>query len=101
MTFGLEVYKATGQVLLSSNDKVTRLVYSAIIPANSTGSISIPGYNASVGVALSSGLTNRLGAIPHQVTSSGNTVYWQASSPDQLGQYSAGTDSLLLVFMYG
>lgn len=101
MAFGLQVFNAVGGTVLDTNQKITRLIHSRILPRDESGSVTLPDFDASKGVAVTSGLTDSPVAMAHQVSSQGNTITWRATLVDNIGVRSAGTDSLLLVFMYG
>lgn len=100
MAFGLRIWNAAGQVRLTTNDKLTRLIYTTIIPADSTGSVVIPGFDSTKGIAITTSMSSDPIKLAHQVRSDGNQVFWRASMREDTGARLTGTDSLLLVFMY-
>lgn len=100
MTWALRIRNEFGQIRLDTTDKLTRLVYSAIIPADSTGSVVIPGFDSARGIAITTSLSSDPIKLAHQVRSDGNQVFWRASMREDSGSRVTGTDSMLLVFMY-
>lgn len=100
MAWGLRVWNGSGQVRLDTNDRITRLIHSEILAADSTGSIVIPGFDSTKGIAITTSLSSDPIKLAHQVRSDGNQVFWRASMREDSGTRITGTDSLLLVFMY-
>jgi hypothetical protein len=101
MSYGLRIRNAAGQVRLDTSYKLTRLIYSAILPAAETSSIVITGFDSSKGIAITYAFSNDPNVFAHQVKSDGNQVFWRASMLTDSSTRPTGTDSLLLVFMYG
>lgn len=101
MSHGLRVRNASGQVRIDTTDKLTRLIHSEILPADATGSLVIPGFDSARGVAITMSMSSDPVKLAHQVRSAGNQVFWRASMRVNSGARPSGTDSLLLVFMYG
>ena len=100
MAWGLRVRNGAGQIRIDTTDKLTRLIHSQTIPADSTGSVVIPGFDSTKGIAITTSMSSDPLRLAHQVRSDGNQVFWRASMREDGGTRLTGTDSLLLVFMY-
>ena len=50
MAYGFEAYDSSGSTLISSTDGVARLIYSADLAENYSGTISVPAFDSSLGV---------------------------------------------------
>lgn len=90
MAHGLEVYDALGNTRLSVTDRITRLLYTRFLPYTESSSVVVPGFDSANGAAFSIMLNGYHG---HNITSSGETVYWTAD-----GDYQG--DSQLIVILY-
>jgi len=50
MAYGFEAYDSSGETLISSTDGVARLIYSADLAEDYSGTISIPAFDSDLGV---------------------------------------------------
>lgn len=105
MSYGLEVFNASGQSRLQITDRITRLVYSNIVGATNSGSASVPGITTSNAVVTCIPIdvaAGQLYVMPHLVWITNNTVNWDAVPNADPGPCSNihRSDSLIMVFMY-
>ncbi len=104
MTFGLRVRDAAGNIRLEVGDQVGRIVHRQVLTAGSTGTVSLPGWDAGNTVLFTSRLSGLgLGFIDeatgaHLATWSSPGVVSYAPSPAGASQYAP---SLLLVIALG
>lgn len=104
MAFGLQIFDAAGNPRLDTSDKITRLIYSKIIPKDESSSITITGFDSTKGIAITTCMdpnTTKPRKMAHQVKSVGSTITWIPAMKDDTGARPTGSNSLLLVFMYG
>ena len=106
MSYGLQVFNADGSVNVDFSSRITRIIYSTVLPAASSGFLYPPGFDASRGVAVVIGLTNDKRKAAHQIRQYGGTVEYRASMINETvyPEWPADmlrTDSVLMVFMYG
>lgn len=74
MPYGLEVYDASGGLMLSTSDKLTRFIDYFVVGENSSGSRSYPALSGATIWATG----KNLGEVgTHRITFSGTTVYWE------------------------
>lgn len=84
MAYGLTIKDASGVIIMSPEDRITRLVYHATVAAGSSGSVNLPiiSNRNTLQFALSTSSTykNINGYIPsevgHKVVRSGTTISW-------------------------
>lgn len=96
MSYGLQLKDGSGNVTLSVTTRLTRRLYTATLAAASSGSVTVPGFDATKGVAIAEVMSPPdFQGQPHYVTASGSTVSWTAC-PVTAWQ----RQSQLNVFMY-
>jgi hypothetical protein len=105
MSYGLEVYNSSGQLRLQITDRLTRLVYSNVVGATSTGTATVTGITDTNSVATAIPIdvaSGQLYVMPHLVWITNNTVNWQAvPNADTAGCLNTHrSSSLILVFTY-
>jgi len=105
MAYGLQTYSQSGSVALEYTDRLTRVLFTKELGANSSGSQQVADYDPTKGTAfaiirnnsimdLTTGLFTGVKAA-HTITHSGNTVYWTPHAQTWLR-----TKSWLYVVMY-
>jgi hypothetical protein len=98
MSYGLEIFNASGVRTLSVTARLTRLIYTRFLPAAETSSASVSGFDAATCVAMVvprlPSLTASSSRVGHNITISGTTISWTP------GSASFRADSDLLVFAY-
>lgn len=104
MTFGLRIRDAAGNIRLDTGDRVGRIVHRSVLPANTNGTVSVPGYNATNSIVFATRLgspgvnflSEQTGAHVASYSSPGTITYTRF--PTDAGQYAT---SLLLVIAFG
>jgi hypothetical protein len=104
MTYGLRIRDAAGNIRLDTGDRVGRIVHRQVLEAGSTGTVSLPGWDATNTVIFTSRLSGlgfgfideATGAHLASWSSPGTVSY--APSPAGASQYAP---SLLLVIALG
>ena len=93
MAAGLQVWDASGHLVLDVTDPISRLSGTASIPAGSTGSVTVP--NASQGSIWYAVLVNGGSTYCPVVSVSGSTISW---SPATI--FTPAVDAILLYGTY-
>jgi hypothetical protein len=98
MAYGFEIFDGSGVKTLSVTSRLTRLIYTRVLPAAESSSVSVSGFDASTCVVMAvprlPALTAANSRVGHNISISGTTITW---SP---GSASFRADSDLLVFAY-
>lgn len=96
MANGMRIYNASGQLRVEITDRLTRIVHIQDLPTNSSGSVSVPGFNAAHGgaIAIPGYLEERL-TMPPRIWFDGSSIHW-ATRP-----WGETYLSHLVVFMFG
>jgi hypothetical protein len=95
--YGLRVFDSLGNITLNLTDKITRLRYTVVAAANTSGSIDLLDISGLQSVEFAI-LVNPASwnVAPHSVSRALTTISW---SPNSALQYSSG-NSLIYVFLY-
>lgn len=105
MSYGLEIFNSSGQSRLQVTDRITRLVYSAVVGATSSGSATVTGITTTNSVPTAIPIdvaAGQLYVMPHLVWITDNTINWGAvPNADTAGCVNTHRgSSLILVFQY-
>jgi hypothetical protein len=92
--YGMQVYDANGIITLSTQDTVTRVIYTEIVDAGASGSVTLPDIDGKDTFHFA--LQVEENAWPHDVSRSGTTISW---SPIDNGDISSGK-SLIVVMLF-
>lgn len=80
MSFGIEIRNASGVLMFSASDKLTRSVYTTSVAAGASGSASVTGVIAAKAVGFAVTRTNNLGDFPPTVTVTDGNVAWSGGN---------------------
>jgi hypothetical protein len=94
MGYGLRIYNSSGTLTLDFTDEISRLRFSQVVSAYSSGSTVLPDISGSSTVQFA--ICRETDKMPHVVTRSGTTIEWVPQSLE----YAPSGESLVLVFMY-
>lgn len=102
MAQGLQVYTASSALRLDVSDRLTRLMYSAVVAATASGSATVTGITTAnaVPIALCVDAAGNY-KCPHEVWITDNTIHWAAMpAPGDGGSTDVRESSLILVFRH-
>ncbi len=97
--YGLECFDASGNIVVSYTDTLTRLVFTTIASPGISGSVNLPVLATGQYAVAAIGAAAVEVSYPHAVSISGNTVTWTP-------QYASGQDvsssayTTILIFLY-
>lgn len=84
MAHGLEIYNASGDRILSSDDLAYRLIHKMEVSGNADGTVDLSGLGFTDGVAFAISIntdqSSWLKQVGHQVWMDGTTLHYQKNS---------------------
>jgi len=93
MATGLRIWDAAGNLMLDTNDRVSQGLGVVTIPANSTGSVTVPatgGYN-DIWFQFSPSTTAGIYSRMPDITVAGDLISWSFASGGTAPTYVGGT----------
>jgi hypothetical protein len=101
MAHGLQVFNAAGSLRLDVSDRLTRLMYSAVVAATASGSATVAGITTANAVPIAM-CVDAAGnyKCPHEVWITDNTIHWAAMPAPGGGSTDVRESSLILVFRH-
>jgi hypothetical protein len=102
-TYGLKTFDASGAVIVDITDRLNRHRYNNEVAADASSNVTLSDIDGTTTALMSiminpptenTALSSRW--CPHQITRSGTTITWTAST----GLYHVSNASLLSVFFY-
>jgi len=101
--YGMKVWNASSNLVLDLTDKITRLRYTTIAPADTNASIILSDIDGISTIQFSLAAETDFDGLTHLVTRNGTKILWKArgneASPYTPYEY-VSVDSTILVFMY-
>lgn len=102
MANGLQVFNASGALRLDVSDRLTRLVYSAIVAATASGTATVTGITTANAVPIALCVDASVNyKCPHEVWVTDDTIHWAAvPAPGDGASQDVRQASLILVFRH-
>lgn len=94
--YGLKVFDSSGNTVLDTTDRITRLRYSNEVAADASSSTTLSDISGLESVEISIGLETDWNKASHLVARSGTTISWTAQS----GTRYSSANSLIFSFLY-
>ena len=105
MAYGLTIKDAAGNIIMSPDDRITRLIYHGVALPGATGSVNLPAISNKLTIQFAWSTPSIAGFgsgwipvdVGHKVTRSGTTISWSPLAKRFNGIYIA---SEIIVFCY-
>lgn len=97
MSYGLQVFDATGAILVDTNDRLGKILGSVSV-GSSPGSISVPDFSLGTPFYFLRANSPQQGSFPPTITISGATISW--STPSGYNSYWDRTPGTIFYGIY-